>query len=394
MMLKSHTTKINTKNPEPITGRTFLITPESQAIDALAMSELVRLDAQLFSARAGRAITRFLMYIESLASVKLDGVKPSTTQMLYLIFLERLKGASPEDHGAIKRYFPQASSAQLKASYEAYRYYTVLEYIRSYRPNEEGLPYDSIDTLYDLSLRDVDRSSYGREIPERDSQNIQALMHDLIDFCNDKRYSVLTRSIIEHFQLQVIDPYPEKLDRLGRLFALLIWKQNGLITYYIPPFSLTPAMVPRIHTKLLEPQEAEDVKLGITADLAIDEWIYHSSGATVRAVEFSRKCIRELNALQEEWAARLRGVSTQATLSKLFKLIIETPVVNVSYLTEKSDMSFPAVNSLVQKMVDVEILKPVTQGQRNRIFVASQAIDLLENVSAGVYSKKTERPVN
>jgi hypothetical protein len=58
-------------------------------------------------------------------------------------------------------------------------------------------------------------------------------------------------------------------------------------------------------------------------------------------------------------------------------LLLGQPVVTVTALVERLNVTFPAVNAAIATLVDLDIVRPQGQQRRNRAFHAHEVMNLL-----------------
>ena len=63
----------------------------------------------------------------------------------------------------------------------------------------------------------------------------------------------------------------------------------------------------------------------------------------------------------------------------MLPLLVRQPAVTVKYIQEQAGVSHPAVQRGIDHLVAAEILTPASQNRRNRIWVATEVIDALDD---------------
>ncbi len=89
--------------------------------------------------------------------------------------------------------------------------------------------------------------------------------------------------------------------------------------------------------------------------------------------------LEELRAIAERWRAMLERRRTRKDVSvwRVTELLLGQPVVTVTALAERLDITFPSANSAVAALVDMDILRIKNQRRRNRAFHAHEVMNLL-----------------
>jgi ribosomal protein S25 len=88
-----------------------------------------------------------------------------------------------------------------------------------------------------------------------------------------------------------------------------------------------------------------------------------------------------LDNLLRRWEERIETlkVRSDSAVKKLPKLLIGRPVVTARQVEAELGISFPAANNALVKLAEIGILNIPYEQQRNRIFVAHEAIDILNS---------------
>ncbi|MEG2517917.1 MAG: Fic family protein [Raoultibacter sp.] len=399
----------NTYIPHPIAQRSFSFRGETLASDAKAEMALVRLDEMVKRYPYASALRRILFRVESLATVRSDGIVPDLMQILFLELICKKKQNSPRLQKVyLRKNFPESSLAIIEASYEAFCCLQTLQYIMAFKPRATGLTCDDLWCLYHSCMRGTRReraAGFRREDAEREgmvekisssgvlyipssADQIEPLLQDLVDFCNGDSLSPLTRSAVEHFQLEAIQPVHEGADRLGRMFAFLIWKQCGLVESVFPPFSLTPAVQTQKHTELLIPYRTGQDFAQRTAMAALDNWVAHCTRATNRSVKLAYIYRDFISETEEKWRTVMPDIYKGSVLDLLLAELPGMPIVSVASVSEITGKKFQAAAEAVARLIDVGILFPLTSGKRNRIFIAQEVVDRLTQIDQMLLPKE------
>jgi Fic family protein len=86
---------------------------------------------------------------------------------------------------------------------------------------------------------------------------------------------------------------------------------------------------------------------------------------------------RRLQALREQYHARLQVTRASALLLKLVDHLFAQPAIRIAMAEEILGITFRAASLNVQKLVDAGILQEITGRERNRVFVAQEILSLL-----------------
>ncbi|MDR1359081.1 MAG: Fic family protein [Coriobacteriales bacterium] len=392
--------------PHPIAHIYLNFRLETLALESKAVADLVRFDERMRNYPYRSALLKSLKRAESIATVRTDGIHPEVEQILLFEVAARLGKAKPRGQKEFVR--KTAANSDIKnceASFEAYRCMKALDYIMDVKPGQRKLTRDDIVELQRLCVRGTRREVFANlrkddgkteyypstskvaYCPPKADQIIY-LLDDLIEFSNREDISPLIRAIIAHFQLEAIQPYSEGLDRLGRMFALLIMRNTGIFENIIPPFSITPAVQTRHHTEYLIPYRTGQSFERHDVMPALDKWVEHSSRATDRSVKYAEIYRRRIKEIVNGWRQRLGDAYGSASLDTLLSELPGSPILSAADATAFIDRSYQTANECVSRLVEIDILRPINSTKRNRLFRSDDMLSMLQEIEAAFMPEK------
>ena len=408
--------------PSLLGDRDIILSSEALAQIANAEIKVVRSDCFVGESELGIDLRRCLARIEGIASIRTNGVKPDYRACCYMDLLDwtlrkqRDTGgasgadvADPEFHRAVKqqaRSLTARSDATVEASYAAHLIERTVEYILIEVPPGGGIATEDLFDLYrrisegsyweqegglrtwDYRRRKRDDVALSIYVPTPPAK-LPIFIDDLVAFCNRNSYSPVTKSAIAHYQLEATKAFTAGSDQLGRVLAILIWRKGGVLEHYMPPFSITPAMVTMRHIYRLEPYLTTESFATAEEALAVDEWVYHCARACELGVRITRFCHDEMRRVLGQWEATLdgRGVKRGRTTRRLLCELLGSPVVSIPYAAHRAGLSFTTVSGTVEHLVDVGILRQTRACERNRVFEAPAALALFEIIETALLPK-------
>jgi Fic family protein len=388
--------------PTAISGGVFIFRTDTQTKESKAVADLVRFDERMRLTPHAVALMRALLRAEATTTVRTDGICPDLEQVIFLEEAERLGKAKPrEQKNFLFKWFPQSDQQTRETSFEAFRSIEALRYIMESDSCHRNIQMQDILTLHELCMRGTRReytssirsskmryrwNSGSNVYNSPDAKEIIPLLEDLVAFNTRSDISPILKSIITHFQLEAIKPFDEGVDRLGRMLALLIQRQGGLMENTITPFSLTPAVFTQRHTELLIPYQTGQGFGRINTMQAIDKWAAHSSDATSRSVKYAEIYGQRIEAQIENWRMVL-GDANNVGLDKVLIDLAALPVISVADIMEVANKTFQTANEYVTILMKLGILRPITTGKRNRLFIAQEAMEMLKEVEQKLLPK-------
>lgn len=176
---------------------------------------------------------------------------------------------------------------------------------------------------------------------------------------------VIVRAALAHAQLETIHPFRDGNGRTGRLLIPLMLAAEGF-----PPLYVSGLLYRNRHDYF-------DALLEVQLRSRWAPWIEFFTQAVMLACEESMALAAQLVTLRDDWNRRVADRRADAASRKLVAVLIGTPVVTVNQVKRLLGVSFPAANNAVADLASVGILTG-TARQRNRVFVAREAIAVLD----------------
>lgn len=178
----------------------------------------------------------------------------------------------------------------------------------------------------------------------------------------------LARIAAVHYQFEAIHPFLDGNGRVGRLLISLLFQEWELLP---KPLLYLSAYFESRRNEYYERILAVSTK----GDWA--GWLrFFLEGVSTESRDVIDRA-RRLIDLREDYHGRLQVTRASALLIKLVDHLFERPAIRISMAQEHLGVTFRAAAQNVQKLVDARILHEATGRDRNRIFVASEILDLL-----------------
>lgn len=176
--------------------------------------------------------------------------------------------------------------------------------------------------------------------------------------------NLITRMAITHAHFEAVHPFRDGNGRVGRLLMPLMMAAEGGIPLYLSPY-------------IAEHKEAYYTALRMAQQQL--EW-HHLTGflcnaitATVNELFATRHALQMLT---DRWEERRQFRKGSAALLAL-TLLPHYPVLTMKRLATLVDVSIPAATNAIGQLVEEGILNERTGYSRNRIFVATEALQII-----------------
>jgi Fic family protein len=203
---------------------------------------------------------------------------------------------------------------------------------------------------------------------------VESCLEDLVNFMKDTpkeedQYEVpiVMRMAIAHAQFETIHPFIDGNGRVGRILLPLILTAEGYPPVYIAGF-------------LKDNQQLYyDYLAGVQLRDEWAAWVGFFATAVEESVKESISTTEGMVAILNQWKKRIAEMNlrSDSAVLRLPDLLIGTPVVSARRVKDALDISFPAASNALAKLEQAGILSIPKKRQRNRTFIATEVISLL-----------------
>lgn len=190
-------------------------------------------------------------------------------------------------------------------------------------------------------------------------------------FHADSHLPPLVRLALIHYQFEAIHPFLDGNGRVGRLLITLLLIKEQLLTQ---PILYLSAFFERNRERYYE------LLLGVSQKGMWQEWIeYFLQGVA----EESKDAVIRANSVIDLWTSyrqKLQNERHSVSTLTLLDEIIKTPVMTYTKAQTILGVTNRAARQNVDKLVEIGLLKEITERERYKIFVATEIISILERV--------------
>jgi len=229
------------------------------------------------------------------------------------------------------------------------------------------------------SLRDIQvvigaggRVEDARFVPPPPGHHLETGLSDLFDWLHRpqrRAARAVVDSALAHYQFETLHPFHDGNGRIGRLMIVLQFLSSGVLTE--PLFTVSPWFEARRSSY-------QDELLNVSATGDFDRWIrFFCEGVRAQA-EASAAKITDLLAFQQHATATTRGGGRHNLSVDIASDLIERPILTVTDARDRYDVSFPAANNAIAKLVELGLLSEITGRTQDRVFRADEVVRILE----------------
>ena len=185
---------------------------------------------------------------------------------------------------------------------------------------------------------------------------------------SDPQEPALIQCALVHYQFEAIHPFVDGNGRIGRLLVLFMLLEKKLLPQpllYLSDF--------------FERHRGEYYRLLLNVSQKGDwkAWITFFLNGVRQQSEDALLTIQKLLDLQSRYKTLLTGQRVPKIVNRLIDYLFANPVISISALSKVWEMPFPTVQRGVSYLVEKSILREVTGGKRNRLFVADEIFNTI-----------------
>ncbi|WP_125610048.1 Fic family protein [Specibacter cremeus] len=348
--------------PAFISGLSIQLDGELHALTEEAASELARFDAEVGQIAAPFA--SILLRTESASSSEIENLTSGARQIALAEFGEHASKNAQLIVGNVR-----AMQAALALS-ESIDGHAILEMHRALL--EQSNP-DIVGHWRDQQVW-IGGGSLGPHTaqfvpPHHD--RVTALMDDLVAFANRVDVPVLAQTAIAHAQFETIHPFPDGNGRVGR----------ALIQAMLRGGQLTRNVTVPVSAGLLHDTGRYFDALGAYRSGDIAPIVRTIAEASFTAVHNGRILVDDLENVRLEWRDRVKARRDSAA-HRLVNILLRQPVIDSAAAATQLGISAVNAQVAINRLVDAGVLIQITNGRRNRIWLAKDVVRVLDEFGA------------
>jgi Fic family protein len=183
----------------------------------------------------------------------------------------------------------------------------------------------------------------------------------------DQSIPRIARLAMTHYQFESIHPFADGNGRIGRVLILLMMCKWDMLP--LPLFN--PSAYLEGNRRLYY-----DHLLDVSQRGMWSEWIEFFSRGIAEECAGTIKRIEELESLRQLYQRKVRTTRSQGTLPKLVDELFGRPRVTLQDVQKMLKVWPASAQRHIDKLVSLNILREVTGGQRNRVYLAHKIVDL------------------
>jgi Fic family protein len=356
--------------PPAIAERELMVPSALAAEVEESLREIAALDAS-HGAHLG-ALGTLLLRTESVASSKIEQVEADVTD--YARALHGVR-ANPS---ATSMVAATVALEELIDSVAGGGDLTVAAVLRSHHALMQD---DPGEAAYAGRFRDMQNWIGGSDYSPRNAlyvppppDTVEDYMADLVAFTNRADLSAMVQAAIAHAQFESVHPLTDGNGRIGRALVNTVLRRRGVTTTVVVP--LASALVAR--------REAYFDVLTRYRGGEPEPIIAAFARASTLAAQESRVTAARMAEFPQAWRDAVGRVRSDSATARLLEVLPATPVLSAEEAEAKVGGATSAVYRAVDRLVEVEVLRPLTDRKRNQVWGVGAMLDELDDLSVRI----------
>lgn len=348
--------------PAFIADQTISLDSELHALTEEAASELARFDAEVGQSAAPFA--SILLRTESASSSEIENLTSGARQ---IALAELGEHASKDAQLIVGNVRAMQAALSLSESIDGH---AILEMHRALlEQSNPGIVGHWRDQQVWIGGGSLGPHTAQFVPPHQD--RVPALMDDLFAFANRVDLPVLVHTAIAHAQFETIHPFRDGNGRVGR----------ALIQSMLRGGQLTRNVAVPVSAGLLHNTSQYFDSLGAYRSGDIAPIVRSIAEASFAAVHNGRILVDDLEIVQGEWRGRISARRDSAA-HRLVDVLLSQPVIGAAAAAAQLGISTVNAQVAIDRLVDANILTQITDGRRNRIWLAKDVVGVLDEFAA------------
>jgi len=200
---------------------------------------------------------------------------------------------------------------------------------------------------------------------------MQSALGDFEKFIHaDTDIPTLIRAGMIHYQFEAIHPFLDGNGRVGRLLIMLLLHEWDVLSQ---PLLNLSAYFERYR------QEYYDHLLAVSQHGKWEEWLrFFLRGISAQAQDSVFRMTR-LQEIRTKYEALAQADRNTPRMSAVIDFIFSRPILTLKQLETALDIPYMAAKRYVEKLVEADVLRETTGYARNRVFLAHEIFQAMEN---------------
>lgn len=211
------------------------------------------------------------------------------------------------------------------------------------------------------------------------AEEVPALMEDLAACVNRRGVDPVMQAAIVHAQFETIHPFADGNGRTGRALIHLVLRRGGICRDTVLPISATLAARRGGYIGGLDACRAHCEPFDEGRSTAMSSWVEFFARAAVQAAVSARNTGEAVAALQQRWHDALHAAPRRSPAARrLVDALAGRPLIDTNTAAELAGCDQRTALRCLDLLRGAEVLEQVTDGRRNRVYVAAGILEAVD----------------
>lgn len=198
---------------------------------------------------------------------------------------------------------------------------------------------------------------------------VPELMGDLEKFLHRKDLPVLIKAALAHIQFESIHPFLDGNGRLGRLLVTFLLCSEDVLE--------DPLLYLSLYFKTHRDEYYKHLQM-VRSKGFWKEWLLFFLEGVRHTSQQAFESAKAIVTITENHRERINVAGRKAgSMLSVYEILRQHPIISSKELTRLSSLSAPAVNSAIEGLVGMGIVKEITGKRRDRVFVYDKYLHIL-----------------
>lgn len=241
--------------------------------------------------------------------------------------------------------------------------------------HEDLVPSDETDEGFTRRFRETESLSpqtLHKSFPESSvlaPAQIQPYVDDLMSFCSQDSYSPLIQSCLAHMQINYIHPFHTLNSSLGTMLGYLVYARRSYSKNIFVDIASTS--LDRIDNPV-----DEHKAVGENPQEPYGLWLSHAAKTMLNGVERLKKTEQRFAEIEQKWLSTMQDLHSNNICRTLARDMLALPLVSSRHIQQTYNRTAPSANSIINALLERDIITPFNKNKRYRVFYAKDAIDV------------------
>ena len=185
---------------------------------------------------------------------------------------------------------------------------------------------------------------------------------------SDPQEPALIQCALVHYQFEAIHPFVDGNGRIGRLLITFMLLEKGLLSQ------------PLLYLSDFFEQHRDgyyELLLNVSQKGDWKAWLTFFLNGVRQQSEDALSTVQKLLALQNEYRKLATARRGPKIVNRLIDYLFARPIISISVLSKAWEITYSTVQRGVDYLIEKDILREITGGQRNRLFVAHEILNII-----------------